>query len=104
MGCSWLAQPACLVQRLVVPRLLRGRARAALLLGGMAAARLAARVFDALVDLLERLVDVLHRGAPVAGVFGLGRPQVVLGELQLLLRGEHLVVPGRADRRRRSEE
>src|SRR5438445_6981884 len=51
---------------------------------------------DRLADLLQGAVDVLDRRVPVPLVGGLGCLQVVPRDLELLLGGEHLVVPARA--------
>src|SRR5437867_2541002 len=58
--------------------------------GGPALA--SAGIFDRLLDLLQRAVEVLHGGVAVAAVVGAGVPEVILGDLQLLQRGGHLVV------------
>src|SRR5207245_1328531 len=51
---------------------------------------------DRLADFLQGAVDVLDRRVPVPLVGGLGCLQVVPRDLELLLGGEHLVVPARA--------
>src|SRR5438034_10851670 len=51
---------------------------------------------DRLADLPQGLVDVVHRRTPVSLVGGVSRLQVVPRDLELLLGGEHLVVPAGA--------
>src|SRR5207245_1727494 len=49
-----------------------------------------------LTDLPQGLVDVVHRRTPVSLVGGVSRLQVIPRDLELLLGGEHLVVPAGA--------